>query len=52
MRNRNGVDLDVSGDEEEQGGIERGKTIIRIYYERKKSIFNERKNYRSEKRNL
>ena len=43
MRDRKGVDLDGRRGGEELGGVEGGETIIRIYYVRKKSIFNKRK---------
>jgi hypothetical protein len=36
MGDRNGVDPDRRGGREELGGVERGETIIRIYYVRKK----------------
>lgn len=38
-----GVDLDEKRDEEQLGGVERSETVIRIYYKRKKSIFNKMK---------
>ena len=35
MRDRKGVDLEGKGGGEELGGINGGKTVIRIYYMRK-----------------
>lgn len=43
MRDRKGVDSEGREGWEELGGVERGKTIIRIYYVIKESIFNKRK---------
>jgi hypothetical protein len=42
MRDRKGVDPNRRGSKEELGGVEGGETIFRIYYMRKKSIFNRR----------
>lgn len=42
VRNR-GVDADEKGSGEEVGLIERGKTVIRTHYMRKKYLFNKRK---------
>ena len=39
MRDRRRVSTNGEGGEEEHGGVEEGETIIRIYYVRKKSIF-------------
>lgn len=40
-RDRKGVDWDGRGGGEGLGGVEGGETIIRIYYVRNESIFNE-----------
>ena len=44
MRDRKGVDLEEIGDEEELGGVEKGETIIRICYVRKKYLFSIKEN--------
>lgn len=36
------VDLDRSEDEKELGGIEGGKSVMRIFYVREESIFNKK----------
>ena len=38
------MDLEARGHGKEVGGLERGKTVIRIYCIGKESIFNKRKN--------
>lgn len=37
------MDLEGRGDEEKMGRVNGGKTLIEVYYVRKKSIFNQRK---------
>ena len=49
MRVRKGVDTDAREDEEEVGREDRGENPVRIYYVRKKSIFNKRKNGKNTK---
>lgn len=39
MRDRNYVNLDMKGDSKELGGIEGVKTVMKIYYVKKKSLF-------------
>lgn len=39
MRDRNEVNLDMRGDSKELGAIKRVKTVMRIYYVKKKSLF-------------
>lgn len=43
MRDRIGVDPYMRGNGEELRGVEGGEKVIRIYYMRKGSIFNKRK---------
>lgn len=44
MTDRKGGDLDGKGGSQKLGRVEGGETVIRIYYMRKKSIFDKRKN--------
>lgn len=41
-RERMRVDSEKKGGMEKLGGVEEGKTLLRIYYIRKESIFNKR----------
>lgn len=43
IKDINGVDPDGRGGREEVGGVEEGKTVIRIYYMRISLFFNKRK---------
>lgn len=43
MREIKGANLDGRGSWEEVGRVKNGETLIRVYYGRKKSIFNNRK---------
>lgn len=42
IKDRNGVDPNARGGREEVGGVEEGKTLIRIYYMKKRIHFNKR----------
>lgn len=42
MRDRNAVDLGVSGFDEEMGRVEKVKAIIRIYCIKKENMFNKK----------
>lgn len=42
MKDRKRTELDGREVREEIGGVEEGKIIIRIYYVKKKSVFNKR----------
>jgi hypothetical protein len=43
MRDRKQIDPDWKGIGKELGEVERGEIVIRIYYMRKRSIFNKRR---------
>ena len=45
MRDRNEVNLDMRGDSKELGAIKGVKTVARIYYVKKESIFNKLKKW-------
>jgi hypothetical protein len=40
MRDRKGVDQDGRGSVEDLGEVGGGETVVRVYYVKKKSIFN------------
>lgn len=47
MRDRKRVDLNWRGNREELGGVDTGKTVMKICEKKRKSVFNKRKNNNS-----